>query len=269
MGKNRQIIEVKGKEIAVVLGKKTEMVSLTDIARGFNKSEPGELIRRWLRNASVLEFLETWEILHNKEFNLLQSNQFRLEAQSNATTISIKKWVNEAKAVGIKASAGRYGGTYAHTDIAINFCYWLSPAFQLYFVKEFQRLKNIQKDWNLKRELSKLNYHLQGAAIKSRIPEKVDKKFTGIYYAREADLINVAVFNTTAAQWRENNPNRTGNLRDHAAPEELHVIANIEALNASWINEGTLSQEERLVKLRKEAIWQLSILELHRNIFEE
>lgn len=268
MAKNRQFIEVKGKEIAIVFNKNTEMVSVTDIARGFNKDEPGELIRRWLRNASVLEFLETWEILHNKKFNLAESNQFRLTAQSNANTTSIKQWVKKTSAIGIKASAGRYGGTYAHSDIAINFCYWISPAFQLYFIKEFQRLKNLQKDWDLKRELSKLNYHLQGAAIKARIPEKVDQKYVGTYYAREADIVNIAVFNTTAAQWRENNPTKQSNVRDHASPEELHIIANIEALNAAWINEGFLSQEERLIKLRREAIWQFSILELHRNMFE-
>jgi hypothetical protein len=268
MAKNRQIIEVKGKEITIVFNKNTEMVSITDIARGFNSEEPGELIRRWLRNASVLEFLETWEMLHNRKFNLALANQFRLEAQSNNTTMSIKRWVKETNAVGVKASAGRYGGTYAHSDIAINFCYWLSPAFQLYFIKEFQQLKSLQKDWSLKRELSKLNYHLQGAAIKARIPEKVDRKYIGVHYAKEADIINVAVFNTTAAQWREHNPHKAGNLRDHASPEELHIVANMESLNAAWLNEGILTQEERLFKLRKEAIWQFSVLELHKKLFE-
>ena len=242
-----------------------EYISLTDIAR-FRSSDPRITIHSWLRNRDVVDFLGLWEALHNTDFKRSEFDTFKKDAGSNAFTFSIKKWTDEMGAVGIVSKSGRYGGgIFAHSDIAMEFASWISPEFKLYIVKDYQRLKSdessrLSLNWNLNREISKLNYRIHTDAIKGKLilPQltPMQKSFV---YADEADLLNVALFGETAKEWRTNNPGKKGNIRDSADIPHLLVLANLESYNAILIKEG-MTQSERLVKLRETAESQLGTI---------
>ena len=218
----------------------------------------------WMRNRNTIEFLGIWETLYNQDFNPLEFEGFRQQAGLNAFTLSPSRWIDSTKAIGIISQSGRYGGTYAQTDIAFEFASWISVEFRLYLVKEFQRLKTAEQQllgWTAKRELSKINYRIHTDAIKQNlIPMEVSERQISIIYANEADVLNVALFGMTAREWRDANPDLKGNIRDYASINELICLSNLENLNALFINEG-LSQSERLRKLNSIAIYQMSILE--------
>jgi hypothetical protein len=222
------------------------------------------IIFRWLSLKSTIEYLGEWEMLYNPNFNCTEFGTFRNMAGSNNFVLSVKTWIEKTHAIGIFSKAGRYGGTYAHRDIAYHFGMWISPKFQLLLVKEYQRMKaeeQKQLGWTAKRELSKINYHIHTDAIKNNlIPEEITTAQTNIIYAEEADVLNVAMFGMTAKQWREANPELKGNIRDYATINELICLSNMENINAVLINEG-MPQSERLVKLNKIAIQQMQVLE--------
>ncbi len=266
MAKAKKIV-VEGKEISLLSISKNqeEFISLTDIMKSF---EDEYSIYSWMRNKNTVEFLGTWEQLYNPNFKGNEFVTFKNQAGSNSFNLTPKKWIKATDAIGMRIKAGRYGGgTFAHKDIAINFCYWLSPSFQLYLIKEFQRLKEIEAkekqealEWNVKRFLSKVNYKIQTDAIKNNlIPSHIKSSVKGAYYASEADLLNVALFGMTAKEWKNINNGKKGNLREHASPEQLLVLANLETHNAEFIKEG-LSQEERLERLNEIAIHQMQLL---------
>jgi hypothetical protein len=242
-----------------------EYISLTDIAR-FRSSDPRITIHSWLRNRDVVDFLGLWEALHNMNFKRSEFDTFKKDAGSNAFTFSIKKWTDEMGAVGIVSKSGRYGGgIFAHSDIAMEFASWISPEFKLYIVKDYRRLKSdensrLSLNWNLNREISKLNYRIHTDAIKGKLilPQltPMQKSFV---YADEADLLNVALFGETAKEWRDENPDKKGNIRDYADIPHLLVLANLESYNAILIKEG-VPQSERLVKLRETAESQLGTI---------
>jgi hypothetical protein len=263
MAKNKTSINVQGLPIRLITGDTTNYFSLTDLAK--RKSErPDQTISNWLRNRNTIEYLGTWETVHNPDFNPLEFEGFRNRAGLNAFTISPSQWVEKTNALGITVKAGRYGGTYAHQEIALGFCYWLDPIFQVFVNKEFLALKNEQNkrlglDWNLKRTLSKINYTVHTDAIKEElIPPKMTKG-AGIVYASEADVLNVAVFGMTAKTWRSQNKDVKGNIRDHASTEQLLVLSNLEAVNAELIR-LKLSQDERAYILNQAAIKQMKSL---------
>lgn len=262
----KQKITVEGLSIAVERVEGVDYVSLTDIAKQTERS-PAESIRDWLRNSSTLLFLETWETLHNPDFKVGQMHQFRNDAADNRKKVSPQRYVEETSAVGIISKSGRYGGTLAHSDIALNFCYWLSPSFQVYFIQEFQRLKEQEAEalgltWNLRRELAKANYHIHSDAVRSNLVPLMEwhTKKESLHFASEADLLNLAVFGTTAKQWKTLNPDAKGNLRDSASVKELQVLANMESINATLIEQG-FTKEERLAILSRRAERELTILE--------
>ena len=264
MGKSKKTtIEVQGSAITILAKEQGDYISLTDMTRTFDGA--GALIEQWLKNKDTVLFLGVWEQLHNPEFNSLEFEGIRNEAGRNSFYLSAKAWIERTGAIGMTASAGRYGGTYAHKDIAFEFGSWLSPEFKLYLIKEFQRLKDdenrhLSLAWNLNRTLSKLNYRIHTDAIKERlIPTAITPAQAAIVYANEADLLNVALFGRTAKQWREANPDLDGNMRDHAAIEQLLVLANLEAMNAELIHMG-LSQADRLKRLNEIAIRQMQTL---------
>ena len=258
-------IEVQGATIAVVPHEGHDFISLTDIAKYKNPDHPDDVVRNWLRNRSTVEFLGIWERLNNPDFNPVEFDGIRMQTGINSFVLTPKQWVEKTGAVGIRSSAGRYGGTYAHKDIAFEFASWVSVEFRLYLIKEFQRLKEDESQrlslaWNLNRELSKTNYRIHTDAIKEHlIPPKVTAAQAAITYANEADLLNVALFGLTAKEWRMANSSLDGNMRDHATIEQLLVLANMESLNAEFIHMG-LSQGERLVKLNDIAIRQMKTL---------
>jgi len=261
MAKNK-IIKVEGKEITVILVKEQEYISLTDML----KAKDGDFfISDWLRNRNTIEYLGIWETVYNPNFNYGEFAIIKSQAGLNSYKISVKEWVEKTNAIGLKATAGRYGGTYAHPDIAFEFGMWISPQFKIYLVKEFQRLKNEENDrlkleWNLQRTLAKVNYQIHTDAIKENlIPQEITKQQASFVYANEADLLNVALFGITANEWRENNPDKTGNIRDYATLEQLVVLSNMESVNALLIRQG-LSQSERLLQLNKVAITQMKSL---------
>ncbi|MEM6965212.1 MAG: KilA-N domain-containing protein [Bacteroidota bacterium] len=264
MGINK--IEVQGLTIRIERVDSSNYISLTDIAKVRESSEPRFLIRSWIKNTSTQEFLSEWEGLHNKKFKRDQMNTFRIESQSNSYIPSIKKYIEATQAIGIESRSGRYGGTYAHSDIALNFMYWLSPKFQVWFIKEFQALKDseaslLQKDWDLKRELSKANYPLLTEAVKTQlIPNQLTKKQQGIVYANEADILNVAVFGMTAKAWRIANPTAKGNIRDGAATIDLLLISNLQVIDSALIKWGC-DQAQRIEILTEKAKEQRQILE--------
>jgi hypothetical protein len=222
------------------------------------------VIANWLRNRNTIEFLGIWETLYNPEFKPLEFEGFRKEAGLNAFTLSPKKWIESTAAIGLVAKSGRYGGTFAHKDIAFKFASWISVEFELYIVKEFQRLKAEEQKllgWSAKRELSKINYRIHTDAIKQNlIPAQITAAQASIIYANEADVLNVAMFGMTAKQWREANPDLKGNIRDYATINELICLSNMENLNAVFIEQG-MSQSERLIKLNQIAIHQMQVLE--------
>ncbi|HBB06463.1 MAG TPA: DNA-binding protein [Bacteroides sp.] len=256
-------ITVKDTTVTIISVNENDYISLTDIAR-YKSDDPTAVIGNWLRNRNTIEYLGVWESLYNPNFKLLEFEGFKKEAGLNAFTLSPTKWINTTSAIGILSKAGRYGGTYAHKDIAFKFASWISVEFELYVIKEFQRLKaeeQRQLGWSAKRELSKINYRIHTDAIKHNlIPEEVTPAQANSIYANEADVLNVAMFGMTAKQWREAHPELKGNIRDYASINELICLSNMENLNALFIEQG-LPQGERLVKLNQIAIHQMQILE--------
>lgn len=259
----RSTIEVQGASISILSQPSGDYISLTDMVRTFDGG--GALIEQWLKNKDTVLFLGVWEQINNPDFNSLEFEGIRNEAGRNSFFLSAKKWSGLTGAKGLLASAGRYGGTYAHKDIAFEFGSWLSPEFKLYLIKEFQRLKDDENDrlkleWNLQRTLAKINYRIHTDAIKKTLlPAIVTSKQTSLVYANEADLLNIALFGKTAKEWRTRHPNTQGNIRDQATLEQLVVLTNLESLNAVFICQG-LPQSERLVKLNQIAITQMGSL---------
>jgi hypothetical protein len=260
----KSTIEVQGTAITVLTAKDEDFISLTDML----KAKDGDFfIADWLRNRNTVEFLGIWETVHNPGFNYGEFAIIKSQAGLNSYKISVKDWVEKTGAIGLRASAGRYGGTYAHKDIAFEFGMWISPEFKIYLIKEFQRLKDdenrrLSLAWNLNRTLSKLNYRVHTDAIKAHlIPPEVTAAQAAFTYANEADLLNVALFGQTAKQWRDANPRLDGNMRDHATIEQLLVLANIEGMNAELIHMA-LPQGDRLKRLNQIAIRQMQTLTL-------
>jgi hypothetical protein len=259
-------INVKDNEIAVITLDNNDYVSITDIAKFKNAFGADDVIKNWLRNRNTIELLGLWEILHNPDFKPVEFDGFRKEAGLNSFVMTPKRWIKTTNAIGIVSKSGRYGGTFAHKDIAFEFASWVSVEFKLYFIKEYQRLKDDEQKqlgWTAKRELAKLNYHIHTDAIKNNlIPIELNVQQTSIIYASEADVLNVALFGLTAKQWREQNPDLKGNIRDYASVNQLICLSNMESLNAVLIAEN-MPQNDRLVKLNRIAIQQMSIL--HEN----
>ncbi len=261
----KEIIHAKGFEISVYTEDfKNEYISLTDIAK-FKSDEPFIVINNWMRGKDTIEFLGLWEQLHNPNFKPIEFDRFRNAAGANAFTLSPQKWIENTNAIGIVSKSGRYGGTFAHSDIAFEFASWISAEFKLYIIKDYKRLKSeessrLSLNWNLNRTLSKINYRIHTDAIKENIiPSNITKEQANFIYANEADVLNMALFGKTAKQWREQNPELEGNMRDYATIEQLLVLANIESMNAEFIR-MQLPQNERLIKLNEIAIKQLKSL---------
>lgn len=256
-------INVNDTPVTVIYHNDNDYISLTDIAK-YKSNEPAAVISNWMRNRNTIEYLGIWESLYNPNFNPIEFDGFRKEAGLNAFTLSPQKWIIATNAIGIISKAGRYGGTFAHKDIAFKFASWISVEFELYIVKEFQRLKEEEQKmlgWSAKRELSKINYRIHTDAIKRNIiPEEVTSQQASIIYANEADVLNVAMFGMTAKQWRDANSDKKGNIRDYATIIELICLSNMENLNAVFIDQG-MTQSERLVKLNQIAIQQMRVLE--------
>ncbi|WP_277012639.1 KilA-N domain-containing protein [Capnocytophaga granulosa] len=267
MAKNKKI-EIAGTEISVISQEQDDYISLTDMA----KSQMQEaIIIKWLSLKSTIEYIGEWEALYNPNFNYTEFGTIKNAAGSNNFVLSVKNWIEATNAIGLKAKAGRYGGTYAYKDIAFHFGMWISPKFQLLLVKEYQRLKEdennrLKLEWNLQRTLSKVNYHIHTDAIKENlIPKKISVKQAQFIYADEADLLNMALFGITAKEWRERNPDKKGNIRDEASLEQLVVLSNLESINALLIGQK-ISQSERLIQLNKTAIDQMKTLVANKAI---
>ena len=261
--KNKKIM-VQGCSIAFFQSEKDEYISLTDIAKsGENDSRAADVIKNWIRNRGTIEFIGTWEQLHNPNFKVVEFDHFRMNAGLTNFVLSPGKWIKQTGAIGIVVKKGRYGGTYAHKDIALEFCSAVSPVFKLYLIKEFQRLKESEQgqiEWNVKRQLAKINYRIHTDAIRENlIPATLNKQQISHVYASEADILNMALFGKTARKWRDENPEKKGNMRDYADVSQLVCLANLENLNAVFIAEG-LSQSERLTRLNQIAISQMRIL---------
>ena len=263
MTKNKTII-VKDTSIAIIISGE-DYLSLTDIARYKDSSNTDDIIKNWIRNRNTIELLGFWEVLYNPDFKPVEFDGFRKQAGLNSFVMTPKKWIETTGAIGIISKSGRYGGTYAHKDIAFEFASWISIEFKLYIIKEFQRLKNEENErlnltWNLQRTLSKVNYCIHTDAIKENlIPKELTKKEASYVYANEADLLNMALFGITAAEWRAEKPNEEGNIRDYATLEQLVVLSNLESLNAVLIAQS-ISGADRLLQLNKIAIQQLKTL---------
>lgn len=262
MTKKTTVIEVLGTEIAVASHPQGDYISLTDMLR----AKDGDFfIADWLRNRNTVEFLGIWESVHNPDFNYGGFATIKSQAGLNHYKISVKEWVAQTGAIGLRASAGRYGGTYAHRDIAFEFGMWISPEFKIYLIKEFQRLKDEENDrlrleWNLQRTLAKVNYRIHTDAIRETLlPTEITKAQASAIYASEADVLNVALFGQTAKEWRERNPGAEGNIRDQGSLEQLVVLTNLESLNAVLIRQG-MPQPERLTRLNQIAITQMRSL---------
>lgn len=259
---SKKTIIVKETQISIIEKNESDYISLTDMIKSFGDET---VIYNWMRNRNTVEFLGIWELINNPYFKPVEFDRFRKEAGLNSFILSPKKWVDTTNAIGIFSKSGRYGGTYAHKDIAFEFGSWLSPEFKLYLITEFQRLKDEESrtkslEWNLQRTLAKINYQIHTDAIKENlIPHEVTKQQASFVYANEADLLNVALFGITAKEWRDSNPDKTGNIRDYATLEQLVVLSNMESVNALLIREG-LSQSERLLQLNKVAITQMKSL---------
>jgi hypothetical protein len=259
MGKKKSI-DVQGTKITVFSQDDMDFISLTDM---LTAKDGDFFISDWLRNRNTVEFLGIWEKVHNPGFNYGEYAIIRNQAGLNSYKISVKEWVKKTNAVGLVAKAGRYGGTYAHKDIAFEFGMWISAEFKIYLIKEFQRLKEYEKKqlgWDIRRNLTKINYHIHTNAIKENlIPPELTKQQMNLVYASEADILNMALFGKTAKQWREEYPDEKGNIRDYANVSQLVCLANLENLNAHFIEQG-LSQEERLKLLNNTAISQMKLL---------
>ena len=261
----KRMAKINVQQTAITLLKVNEQdyISLTDIAR-HKSDDPTAVIGNWMRNRNTIEYLGIWETLYNPGFNPLEFEGFRKEAGLNAFTLSPQKWINTTGAVGIVSRSGRYGGTFAHKDIAFKFASWISVEFELYLVKEFQRLKEqeqAQIGWNAKRELSKINYRIHTDAIRQNlIPQEITLVQASRIYANEADVLNMALFGMTALEWRDKHPDLKGNIRDYASINELICLSNMESLNAVFIQDG-IPQRERLIRLNRIAIQQMQVLE--------
>lgn len=258
----QQTLVVQGAEVAIVSRHEKDFISLTDMVRKFGDES---ILYNWLRNRNTIEFLGIWEQIYNPAFKPLEFERFKNQAGLNSFSLSPKKWIEATGAIGLYAKSGRGGGTFAHRDIAFEFGSWLSPEFKLYLIKEFQRLKDEESratalEWNFQRTLAKVNYKIHTDAIKARlIPPRLTTAQTSVIYASEADLLNVALFGITAAQWRQANPAQRGNLRDDATLEQLVVLSNLESINAVLIHQG-LAAPERLAQLNAIAITQMQSL---------
>ena len=258
-------IEVQGITIAITQIDNSDYISLTDIARSKNANEPKDVVKNWMRSRSVIEILGLWEQINNPNFKGVDFDSLLFEAGSNSFTLSPTKWIENTNAIGIFTKLGNKGGTYAHKDIAFEFASWISAGFKLYLIKEFQRLKDDESDrlnlqWSFQRTLSKVNYHIHTDAIKENlIPNHITTSQKNYIYANEADLLNVALFGKTAKEWRDENPDNKGNIRDEATIEQLVVLSNIESINAMLIHQQ-ISQADRLEKLNGIAITQMKSL---------
>ena len=254
-------INVQNTEISVIQINREDYICLTDMM----KAKDGEFFfSNWLRNRNTIEFLGIWEKVHNPSFNYVEFDIIKSQAGLNSYRLSAKEWMTKTNAIGIIAKTGRYGGTYAHKDIAFEFAMWISPEFKVYLIQDFQRLKEEEQKqlgWSVKRELAKINYHIHTDAIKENlVPEELDRYHASLIYANEADVLNVALFGVTAKEWRDANPDLKGNLRDYANINQLICLSNMENLNAVFINKG-MPQRERLIELNKIAIQQMKVLE--------
>ncbi|HYV33373.1 MAG TPA: KilA-N domain-containing protein [Candidatus Limnocylindria bacterium] len=264
MLKSKQII-VQGSQISIISHNGDgDFISLTDMAKS-KTYDSGVVISNWLTTKYTIQFIGLWEQLHNPEFNLMEFHKIKNEVGTNGFIVSSSMWIKQTKAIGIRSSAGRYGGTFAHKDIAFEFATWLSPEFKLYLIKEFQRLKTEESErlrlgWDVKRTLVKINYKIHTDAIKEHlIPPHISKESRDVLYASEADVLNVALFGNTAKDWRDKNPNKNGNIRDYADITQLVVLANLEGINAEFIRRR-LPQSERLIRLNEIAIIQMRSL---------
>ena len=258
-------ITVQNISIATQKKDKIDFISLTDIARAKNSDEPKDVVKNWLRSKNTIEFLGLWEQINNVDFKGVEFDSFKNEAGSNSFTLSPTKWIENTNAIGIISKAGRYGGTYAHKDIAFEFASWISAEFKLFLIKEFQRLKedeiqNRSLEWDLSRSLSKINYKIHTDAIKQHlIPQLFNKPKQNFVYANEADVLNVALFGVTAKEWRESNRDKEGYVRDYSSVEQLIVLSNMESINAELIKRE-ISQVDRLIALNETAISQMKSL---------
>jgi hypothetical protein len=267
-----QKINVKGTDIIILNeNNKDEFISLTGIARYRDAERSDYILQNWLRNRSTIEFVGLWEQFNNPNFNSIEFDGIKNQAGSNSFSLTPKRWIEATNAIGIISKTGKYGGTFAHRDIAFEFATWISAEFKFYFIKEFQRLKEDENDrlkleWNLQRTLAKVNYHIHTDAIKEKLkPTELTKQQISFVYANEADMLNMALFGTTALQWRNENPNADGNIRDVATIEQLVVLSNMESINAVLIHQG-LQQSERLVQLNRIAITQMKSLLGNKNL---
>ena len=256
-------VNVLDHEITIIPVQDSDFISLTDMARYKDPERSDYIIQNWLRNRNTIEFLGIWEQLNNPSFNSIEFDGIRIQAGLNSFSLTAKRWVEVTHAIGIVAKTGRYGGTYAHKDIAFEFASWISVEFKLYLIKEFQRLKedeHKQLGWDIRRNLVKINYRIQTNAIKENlIPPQLSPRQTNLIYASEADVLNMALFGMTAREWRDRNPGEKGNIRDYANVSQLVCLSNLENFNAHFIQEG-LAQAERLRKLNLIAIQQMRLL---------
>jgi len=256
-------IKVLEEEISLYSQKETDYICITDIARYKHSDRTDDLIRNWLRNRNTIEFLGIWEQLNNPDFKPVEFDGFKKQAGLNSFTLTPKQWIEKTNAIGLISKAGRYGGTYAHKDIAFEFASWISVKFKLYLIKEFQRLKDEEQKqlgWDIKRNLAKINYRIHTDAIKENlIPPELTNRKINLVYASEADVLNMALFGMTAGQWRDTNPDKKVNIRDYANVSQLVCLSNLENLNALFINEE-ISQSKRLAKLNQVAIQQMRLL---------
>ena len=262
--KKKNIIDVKGVGINIYQFNENDYISLTDIAKTKeNDSRAADVIKNWIRTRSTLEFIGTWEQIYNPDFKVVEFDHFKMNAGLPSFVLSPGSWIEKTNAIGIIVKKGKYGGTYGHKDIAFEFCSAINATFKLFLIKEFQRLKETEQKqlgWSAKRELTKINYRIHTDAIKENlIPKQLSKKQISYVYAGEADVLNMALFGKTAKQWRDENPDKKGNIRDYANASQLICLANLENLNAVFINDG-LAQSQRLLKLNQIAISQMKIL---------
>ena len=264
MAKNKKI-SVQGLDIILYQNNNEDFISLTDIARHKDAEHTDDIVKNWMRNRNTIELLGFWETIYNPKFKPVEFDGFRKQAGLNSFVMTPKRWIEATNAIGIVSKSGRYGGTFAHKDIALEFASWISIEFKLYIIKEFQHLKDeennrLKLEWNLQRTISKINYQIHTDAIKENlIPKEITKQQANFVYANEADLLNVALFGTTAKEWREKNSSKDGNIRDYATLEQLVVLSNMESINALLIQQG-LSQSQRLIYLNKTAITQMKSL---------
>ena len=263
MGSKMSKLSIQGKDVTLVTVNKKDYISITDIAKYRSSETPADIVKNWLRSRSTIELLGLWEKLYNPDFKLVEFDQFKNEAGANYFVLSPKKWIEKTNAIGLISKSRRYGGTYAHKDIAFEFASWISIEFKFYLIKEFQRLKEAEQaqiGWDIKRNLTKINYRIHTNAIKANlIPSKLTAKQVSFIYASEADVLNMALFGMTAKQWRDANPSEKGNIRDQANAAQLVCLVNLENLNALFISEG-MEQPERLMGLNRIAIEQIELL---------